>query len=173
MKMSCPLLVVRELSSSRRFYEQVLGQAVALDFGANITFDGGFFACKRSIHGRAYPQARAGYLLGANNAELYFEEEDFEGFLSRLQKMDGIGFCTAKLNIRGASASCGFTIRTTTSSRWAKPCATVVLRFARQGMTPEQIALRTEHPAEFVLACIANEKKTIRNPDRKRRWGAG
>ena len=43
MKLTGPMLVVTDMRCSRTFYEQVLGQTVVLDFGENVTFDGGFF----------------------------------------------------------------------------------------------------------------------------------
>jgi len=42
MKYKQPLVVVDDISVSRRFYEEVLNQNVILDFGANITFAGDF-----------------------------------------------------------------------------------------------------------------------------------
>ena len=42
MKLQCPMLVVSDLAASRAFYETLLAQEVILDFGANITFNGGF-----------------------------------------------------------------------------------------------------------------------------------
>ena len=41
MKLQCPMLVVSDLAASRAFYETLLAQEVILDFGANITFNGG------------------------------------------------------------------------------------------------------------------------------------
>ena len=42
MKYISPLLVVQDMAASRRFYEEVFGLKVVVDFGANITFDAGF-----------------------------------------------------------------------------------------------------------------------------------
>jgi len=42
MKFTCPLIVVKSIEKSRKFYEDVLGQKVVLDYGENITFDGDF-----------------------------------------------------------------------------------------------------------------------------------
>jgi len=42
MKFKGPLIVVEDLARSRKFYEDILGQKVILDFGANVTFQGDF-----------------------------------------------------------------------------------------------------------------------------------
>ncbi len=39
MKLKNPLLVVSDLEASKRFYREVLGLRVILDFGANVTPD--------------------------------------------------------------------------------------------------------------------------------------
>ena len=41
MKLKNPLLVVSDLEASKRFYREVLGLRVILDFGANVTLTGG------------------------------------------------------------------------------------------------------------------------------------
>ena len=42
MKYKMPLLVVSDIAISRKFYEDILDQKTTMDFGANITFEGGF-----------------------------------------------------------------------------------------------------------------------------------
>jgi hypothetical protein len=42
MEYKLPLVVVDDISVSRKFYEEVLNQKVILDFAANITFAGDF-----------------------------------------------------------------------------------------------------------------------------------
>ncbi len=92
MKLPGPLLVVRDLSVSRRFYEQVLGQKVTLDFGANIVFDGGFSLQTAKSWAWFIHKSACEIRFGANDAELYFETEDFDGFAARLEGLDGIRF---------------------------------------------------------------------------------
>jgi len=44
-----PLIMVDDISVSRHFYEQVLGQQVKYDFGVNVAFEGDF-AIHQSSH---------------------------------------------------------------------------------------------------------------------------
>ena len=41
MKLKNPMLVVEDMERSKKFYKEVLGLRVLLDFGANITLTGG------------------------------------------------------------------------------------------------------------------------------------
>lgn len=42
MKFCGPMLCVRDMEASKRFYTGLLGQKLVLDYGENVTFDGGF-----------------------------------------------------------------------------------------------------------------------------------
>lgn len=40
MKFQLPLIAVRDLERSKAFYQQVLGQRIMMDLGANVSFEG-------------------------------------------------------------------------------------------------------------------------------------
>jgi len=77
------LIVVDDVARSRSFYEGLLGQAVESDFGENVAFKGGF-----SIHKKEhYSALLGGAPIGskANDAELYFEDDDVARACSALE----------------------------------------------------------------------------------------
>jgi catechol 2,3-dioxygenase-like lactoylglutathione lyase family enzyme len=89
LKFTGPLIVVDDISRSREFYEQVLGQKVKFDFGEDVQFEGGF-----SIHlwphfqnllggAEKYPVTRK-----ANWGELYFESDELDTVEKRLKAAD-------------------------------------------------------------------------------------
>ena len=86
MKYNGVLIVVSDMENSRRFYRDVLGLKAVEDFGANVTLEGGIFlqtldTWKTFIH--------TDQILLPNHAgELYFEEEDIEGFCDHLASLD-------------------------------------------------------------------------------------
>ena len=41
MKLKNPMIIVTDLENSKKFYKEVLGLRVIMDFGANITLTGG------------------------------------------------------------------------------------------------------------------------------------
>ena len=75
MKYVCALITVEDVAVSRNFYEIVLGQKIANDYGENVAFEGGF-----AIHKKTHFEKLTGRsaLREANNFELYFEENDLK-----------------------------------------------------------------------------------------------
>lgn len=92
LKFILPLIVVENVTASRRFYEDFLEQKVLHDFGEDLQFEGGF-----SIHQRAHFQTFLGdehhytIILKSNSGELYFETENLEAAQKRL-KLAGVEF---------------------------------------------------------------------------------
>ena len=87
MKLKNPLLAVRDMERSKTFYREVLGLHVVMDFGANVTLTGGL--CLQTLDtwtdflGKEAEEIR----FGANDSEVYFEEDDFDGFLAVCAEM--------------------------------------------------------------------------------------
>jgi catechol 2,3-dioxygenase-like lactoylglutathione lyase family enzyme len=79
----CTLLSVKDIEASRAFYEDLFGLKVISDYGKNIVFSCGLalqeeFDKLISISAKEIVQE-------SNNAEIVFEESDFDGFLEKLQ----------------------------------------------------------------------------------------
>lgn len=88
MKFEGILLVSKDLQRTKAFYKEVFGLRVTVDFGANITLTGGIsFQSLESwlqfIHKEANEVS-----FQTNNAELYFEEADLDGFIQKIEAMD-------------------------------------------------------------------------------------
>ena len=85
MKYKGPMLVVKDMEKSKEFYMRVLKVRIISDLGANITFTGGislqteeswcqFTNCKPDF-----------FRYQGNDAEFYFEEENFDGFMEHIK----------------------------------------------------------------------------------------
>ena len=117
MKLKNPLLVVRDMERSKTFYREVLGLHVVMDFGANVTLTGGL--CLQTLDtwtdflGKEAEEIR----FGANDSEVYFEEDDFDGTWLGARM-----WCTSARpwSIAGGSGWCGSMTRTATSLRWVR-----------------------------------------------------
>jgi len=81
-----PLIAVKNIEVSKRFYHDLLDQEVIADLGANVTLSGGIAL-----------QEKFDILLGisedsikyhGNDAELYFETDDIDSFLKRIDSKD-------------------------------------------------------------------------------------
>lgn len=150
MKFTCPLIVVEDMGISRKFYEEVLGQKVILDFGANITFAGDFSLQTRETWAEFISKREEDIKTEANNFELYFEEEDFDTFAASLRKMDVHYLHDVKEYPWGQRV-----IRIYDPDMHiieiGESMAGVVKRFLALGLSVEETAQRTQHPVEFVL----------------------
>lgn len=115
MRFCAPLIAVRDLHASRRFYEKVLGQKVTLDLGANLSF-GDQFAIQEDYAG-LMGEDGIEVRYGGNDHELYFEEENFDHFVAHLGTFDDIRYLHRPKETPGGSGFCGSTTLTVISSR--------------------------------------------------------
>ena len=76
------LIVVTDIEKSKRFYQELFGLMVAVDFGENVILTEGLVLQEKKaweeLIGREVKTA-------ANNAELYFEENDMDGLIKKLE----------------------------------------------------------------------------------------
>jgi catechol 2,3-dioxygenase-like lactoylglutathione lyase family enzyme len=86
VKFESSVIFVKDIDVSRRFYEDLLEQKVAMDFGPNVGFESGF-ALWQVDH--AYEMvfgapANDPAPLGCKNIELYFETDALDDMLARV-----------------------------------------------------------------------------------------
>ena len=83
MKYVCTAISVDDVNAARKFYENLFGLEVFQDYGKNVAF-----TCGLAL------QQDFDWLVGMskeriaekpNNAEIVFEEQDFDGFLNKLK----------------------------------------------------------------------------------------
>ncbi|HGG0417613.1 glyoxalase [Clostridium botulinum] len=88
MKYLCTVISVRDIKSSRKFYEDLFGLEVYQDYGINIAFTCGL-ALQQEFHWLVnLPKEEI--LKKSNNIELCFEEENFDDFLNKLDEYPDI-----------------------------------------------------------------------------------
>ena len=154
MKLKNPLLAVRDMERSKTFYREVLGLHVVMDFGANVTLTGGL--CLQTLDtwtdflGKEAEEIR----FGANDSEVYFEEDDFDGFLAHLAGCADVVYVRPPLEHRWGQRLVRLYDPDRHIIEVGENMKSVCLRFRDQGMTPEQIAARMEVPLKFVTGCL-------------------
>lgn len=149
MKFTSPLFAVRSIETAKTFYQEVLGQTIILDHGANVTFSGGF-ALQEDFAGLVgFPAEYTRWK--AYNGELYFETEDLDADAARVKEAgaellhDIKEYPWGQRVIRFFDPD-GNLIEVGESMR------SVGRRFLAQGMSLEEAARRTQHPVELVAS---------------------
>lgn len=77
-------IIVEDLQKSVEFYKKHLGLNVELDFGDNVTLTGGICLQTRESWLQFVQKPAEMLHFGGNDAEFYFETDDFDGFLENL-----------------------------------------------------------------------------------------
>lgn len=90
MKLESVVLAVKDIEKARKFYEELFDQKVILDHGINISFDGGF-ALQQEFNWLVGIE-KSQIISKSCNMELYFEVDDFDQFIKKLEKYPDIKY---------------------------------------------------------------------------------
>jgi catechol 2,3-dioxygenase-like lactoylglutathione lyase family enzyme len=154
MKFSAPLIVVNDMKKSREFYERVLNQKVILDFGENITFEGDF-SLQTKLSWQGFIDKDANEIAQkSNNFELYFEEENFEAFLSRFNSFGDVELVHEAKEFPWGQKVIRFYDPDFHIIEVGESMRSVVKRFLAEGLTIEETSKRSQFPIEFVKSCV-------------------
>ncbi len=83
MKLKNILFVVNDIETSKAFYKELFGLEVIADFGENVVLTEGLALQERKLWETFIEKET---VFGGNDAELYFEENDIDRFLEKLEK---------------------------------------------------------------------------------------
>jgi catechol 2,3-dioxygenase-like lactoylglutathione lyase family enzyme len=158
------VILVRDVQTSRRFYEGLLGQVVAMDHGENAAYDGGFSIWDREyawgvIHGQPPEEVSGSHGecghrgfghggFGHEACELYFKAGDLDAVAGRLAEAGALFVHPIReqpwgqrvLRVRDPD---GFIVEI------GESMSATIQRYLRGGLTPEQTAARTSMPLDF------------------------
>lgn len=90
MKYQGVCIAVNDIKLARKFYEDLFGLEVFQDYGINVSFHGGLSLQQEFDLLLDIPKGKI--LKESHNMELYFEEDDFEGFLEKLKQYPDIRY---------------------------------------------------------------------------------
>lgn len=148
MRMTSVVLAVRDIERSRKFYEQLFDQKVNLDFGENISFEGGLSLQEGFT--RLLGLSEETRVDRSHNMELYFEVEDFDQTLDRLSDYGSIDYVHRtkiypwRQRVIRIYDPDGHIIEIGESMR------TVAGRLREEGFSIEETAEITQHPESII-----------------------
>lgn len=88
MKFKGPMLVVKDMEKAKKFYTEVIGVRVISNLEENVTLTGGLSLQTESSWSTFTNCTSDFFTYHGNDAEMYFEEEDFDGFLEKIASLD-------------------------------------------------------------------------------------
>ena len=154
MKYTCSLIAVSDMEKSKQFYHDVLGMKVVADFGANVTLDSGLVMQTLDTWKSFIRTDRV--VLPNNAGELYFEEEDMDGFCDHLKTFE-ICYVHELFEHRWGQRVIRFYDPDKHIIEVGEKLDTVILRFMEQGLSAEETAARMDISVDFVTACLNKE----------------
>ena len=148
LQFKCPLLAVTDMKKAVAFYEEVIGDRVVMNFGENVQFSGGFALqemkkWKEMIH-------NAKVRRNGNDAELYFEEKDFDDFLEYLKEFPEIEYVHPVEEAPWGQRIVRFYDPDFHIIEVGEPMDAVIKRLFESGMTVEQVSEKSQYPIEYV-----------------------
>ena len=146
-----PVLAVRNIEISKKFYHDLFDQTVALDLGHSVTFSGGFAIQEDFDQFVDIPKCTI--LHQSNNMELYFEVDDFDAFMIKLH-----GFLDVELVHPPKMYEWHQRVVRLYDPDWhmvevGESMEVVARRLLREGYDVLQTAQIIQHPVEFVEQC--------------------
>ncbi len=153
MKMGSPLFAVRDQEQSKRFYREVLGLEVEADYGANVVLTGGLSLQTLESWAEFLGKDASDVAFGGDDAEIYFEEEDYDAFLKTLKERR-VELVHPPLEHRWGQRAVRLYDPDRHVVEVAEPLAKVCRRFFDSGLNEEGVARRMDIPLEHVQAYL-------------------
>lgn len=150
MKFKNPLLVVKDIEKSKEFYKKVLGLDVIMDFGANVTLTGGI-ALQSEETWKNF--INKDIKFNGNDTEIYFEEDNFDDFLKKLNSIEDINYVHIVKEHSWGQRVIRLYDLDNHIIEVGENMEVVCRRFLDSGMTTEQVARRMDVPLEYVIKC--------------------
>lgn len=150
MTLKNPMLVVNNIDESVKFYREILGLNVISDFGANKTLTGGLSLQTTESYKTFIGTDDISF--GANNFEIYFEEDDFDSFIDKLNTYNVI-YVHPPIEHSWGQRVVRFYDPDKHIIEVGENIKMVVNRFIKLGLSPEETAIRMDVPLDFVKQC--------------------
>ena len=146
MKHVCMLISVADINAARKFYEDLFGIEVFQDYGRNIAFTCGL-ALQQDFDWLV-DLSKEKILKKSNNAEIVFEEQDFDGFLNKLREYPDIEYLGEVIEHSWGQRVIRFYDLDGHIIEVGEDMKMVIKRFLDSGMTMEEVSVKMDASIE-------------------------
>ena len=146
MKHVCMLISVADINAARKFYEDLFGLEVFQDYGRNIAFTCGLALQQDFDWLVDLPKEKI--LKKSNNAEIVFEEQDFDGFLNKLREYPDIEYLGEVIEHSWGQRVIRFYDLDGHIIEVGEDMKMVIKRFLDSGMTMEEVSVKMDASIE-------------------------
>lgn len=157
MKHICMLISVSDIDAARKFYEELFGLEVFQNYGKNIAFTCGLALQQDFDWLVNLPKEKV--LKKSNNAEIVFEEQDFDAFLNKLKAYSDIEYLGEVIEHSWGQRVIRFYDLDEHLIEVGEDMQMVVKRFLASGMTMEEVSTKMDVSIEDLTKLLNNEKK--------------
>ena len=152
MKFKLALLTVQDVERSKKFYHDFFDQIVVLDLGWNVTFSGGFAIQQNFSWLTNVPPESV--IQKSHNMELYFEVDDFDTFLAKLDAQPEVTLVHPPKKYDWQQRVVRVYDPDFHIIEAGESMAVIAKRFMAEGNSIEQTAELIQHPVEFVRSIV-------------------
>lgn len=149
MKYKCMLISVADINAARKFYEDLFRLEIFQDYGRNIAFTCGLALQQDFDWLVNLPKEKV--LKKSNNAEIVFEEQDFDGFLNKLKEYPDIEYLGEVLEHSWGQRVIRFYDLDGHIIEVGEDMKMVIKRFLASGMNMEEIAVKMDASVEDLI----------------------
>ncbi|MCI9081291.1 MAG: glyoxalase [Lachnospiraceae bacterium] len=155
MKYVCTVISVADISATRKFYEDLFGLEVYQDYGKNIAFTCGLALQQDFDWLVSIPKEKV--LKKSNNAEVVFEEQNFDGFLNKLKEYPEIEYLGEVIEHSWGQRVIRFYDLDGHLIEVGEDMKMVVKRFLNAGMSMEELSVKMDASIEDLTKLLNNQ----------------
>ena len=146
MKHVCMLISVADINAARKFYEDLFGLEVFQDYGRNIAFTCGLALQQDFDWLVDLPKEKV--IKKSNNAEIVFEEQEFDSFLNKLKEYPDIEYLGEVIEHSWGQRVIRFYDLDGHIIEVGEDMKMVIKRFLDSGMTMEEVSVKMDASIE-------------------------
>lgn len=142
-----PMIIVKNIEKSKKFYKDILKQVIELDLETYLMWNGGFSMMSENEWKNQY---NIEIQYKNNNFELYFEVEDIDEFINKINNDINIKYFHKKMEAPWGQNSLKVYDPDGNIIEIGESIGSVIKRYFSQGMSVDEVASKTMLSKEFV-----------------------